>query len=271
MAARGVRIEGALAVVTGAGSGIGRATALALGAAGAKVVAADVDAVSAARTAGDCGGWAEVFDVADADAVGAAAGRVLSAHGSPDLLVNNAGVGMTGGFLDTGVGDWEWIVGVNLLGVVAVTAAFAPGMVARGSGQVVNVSSGLAYTPRATEPAYVSTKAAVLALSHCLRADLHRRGVGVSVVCPGIVATSIVTSGTRFLGERSDPAARRRVESLFARGHRPEKVADAIVGAARTNRSVAPVGFEARLGWYLRRLLPQAAVDLAARSAIGAL
>lgn len=264
-------LSGSTALVTGAGSGIGRATALALAAKGAKVVALDIDAETAAKTAADTGGHSYQVDVADRVAVVEIAAAVTAAHGTPDVVVNNAGVGMTGRFLDMDADDWDWIVGINLLGAVNVTKAFGPAMVERGSGQVVNVASGLAYTPRATEPGYVTTKAALLALSQCLRADWHDAGVGVSVVCPGVINTNIVRSNTRYRGSRDGGQARARAEQVFAKGHRPELVADAIISAVERNRSVVPVGFESRLGWWLRGVLPQAATDRAARMSLGGL
>jgi 2-hydroxycyclohexanecarboxyl-CoA dehydrogenase len=252
-------------VVTGAGSGIGRATAEAFAAAGASVIAADIDAAGAEKTAALCderggAGRAERCDVTDAAALADLAARV----GPVDVLVNNAGVGMTGRFADMSVDDWRWIRSVNLDGVVHACAAFGPAMIARRGGQVLNVSSGLAYTMRANEAAYVATKAAVLALSRCLRADWAPHGVGVTAVCPGFVNTPIVAS-TRYLGARGDARTRQRIERIFRRGHPPEAVAWAIVAAAETNPAVVPVGWEARLGWHLNRITPLAVQDRLAR------
>jgi NAD(P)-dependent dehydrogenase (short-subunit alcohol dehydrogenase family) len=258
------RLEGALVLVTGAGRGIGRATASSFARRGGRVLAVDVDAAAAEQTAAACAGAAFGCDVADWEAVAALADRIHAEHGPLDVLVNNAGVGMTGGLTDVSIADWRWIRSINIDGVVHGCRAFGPAMVARGAGQVVNVSSGLGYTPRATEPAYVTTKAAVLALSQCLRADWSTHGVGVSVICPGVIDTSIVRS-SRFLGARDAPDVRARAERLFGRGHAPEMVAEAIVDAVRRDRAVVPVGWEARLGWWGHRFTPIAVQQRVAR------
>ncbi|HZT64753.1 MAG TPA: SDR family NAD(P)-dependent oxidoreductase [Acidimicrobiales bacterium] len=270
MPRRTTELGGALALVTGAGSGIGRATALAFAAAGSRVLGADIDVEAAEKTAAACaerGPEAAAFavDVADRQAVFALAEKVRAEHGVPDVLVNNAGVGMSGRFLATGLEDWDWIVGINLMGVVHGCHAFGPGMVERGRGHVVNVSSGLAYAWTPTEPAYVTTKAAVLALSRSLRADWHHSGVGVSAVCPGVINTPIIER-TRFRGDRAEPDNVEQTKKVFRRGHPPEAVAAAILDAVRRNRPVVPVGIEARFGWVAHRVLPTAVIDRLFRS-----
>jgi NAD(P)-dependent dehydrogenase (short-subunit alcohol dehydrogenase family) len=128
---------------------------------------------------------------------------------------------------------------------------------------VVNVSSGLGFVARATEPAYCTTKAAVLHLSACLRADWASSGVGVSAICPGVINTPIIDH-TRFLGSRDDAKNRKRAKKTFNRGHSPDLVAKAIVGSVERNRPVVPVGVESWLGWVGRRVLPTRLGDVIA-------
>ena len=266
-------LQDALVLVTGAGSGIGRATALAFAAEGARVMAADINLASAEKTAADCSeraGGAEplLLDVADWDAVVDVAEKVRADHGALDVLVNNAGVGMSGRLTDMSVEDWRWIRSINLDGVVHGCRAFGPAMVERGAGHVVNVSSGLGYTQTGTEIAYCTTKAAVLAFSRCLQADWSSRGVGVSAICPGVINTPIL-GASRFLGTQDSATTRRRAEWIFGKGHKPESVAQAIVGAVLRNRPVVAVGWEAKLGWAAHRLLPVAVQQRLARQGLG--
>src|SRR3546814_218201 len=196
MASR-IELRGAAALVTGAGSGIGRATALALARAGAKVLAVDRDEVTVETTVVSCldhgvEAAAYVCDVADRAAMADLAERVEREHGALGVLVNNAGVGMSGGFGDMSLDDWEWIRSINLDGVLNGCHAFGPAMIAAGRGQIVNMSSGLGYLPRASEVAYCTTKAAVLMFSRSLRADWAQHGVGVSAVCPGEIGRAHV-------------------------------------------------------------------------------
>jgi len=266
-----VKLKGAVALVTGAGSGIGRAASLALADAGASILAVDLDEGTAKATAELCadrGATAAAYrcDVADAARLYALAERVEAEHGAPDVLVNNAGVGMNARFLDMAPEDWEWIRSINLDGVVHGCRAFGPGMVARGSGHVVNMSSGLGYLPLATTVAYGTTKAAVLAFSRALRSDWGSLGVGVSAVCPGVINTPILER-TRFLGEAGAPGAVAFAKRGFSYGHGPEVVARAVLMAIRRNRAMVPAGIEARVGWHLAKLTPLAVSDFVGRPA----
>ena len=267
-------LEGATALVTGAGSGIGRATAHALAASGATVLCTDIDGTAAEKTAAECAehvgphGQAAHqpyrLDVADRAEVDAVAARVTDTYGALSILVNNAGVGMTGSFSRMTAAEWVFIRSINLDGVVNCCSAFTPPMLAAGRGQVVNVSSGLAFVPTAGESAYAATKAAVLQLSLCQRAEWASQGVGVTAICPGFVNTSIAQS-VRFTGGLEDPNVRARLVKGFSRAHPPEMVGRAIIRAIAADRAVAPVGFEAILGWYAYRCMPVALQQFLAR------
>ena len=251
-----------LVVVTGAGSGIGRATALAFAAQGADVVITDVDASSAAETLkllGDHGLAEYTVDSSDGGAVHRFAERVRAEHGVPDIVVNNAGIGMSGPFLDTSVEDWERVIDVNLWGVIHGCRAFAPMLAERAEGgQIVNLASAAAYLPSKILSAYATTKSAVLTLSVCLRAELAAHHIGVTAVCPGIVKTNI-TNTTKFVGVSEEEQRRRQKESskLYARrGFGPEGVARDILRAVEKDLAIAPSTPEAKAALVLSRLTP---------------
>jgi NAD(P)-dependent dehydrogenase (short-subunit alcohol dehydrogenase family)/pimeloyl-ACP methyl ester carboxylesterase len=261
------RFGGQLVLVTGAGSGIGRATAFAFAEAGARVVAVDRDAESAARTAemsrliGSPESWAETVDVSDEQAMEKLAEKVAAEYGVVDVLVNNAGIGLSGSFLDTTAEDWRKVLDVNLWGVIHGCRLFGKQMAERGQGgHIVNTASAAAFQPSKALPAYSTSKAAVLMLSECLRAELAGRGIGVSAICPGIVNTNI-TSTARFAGVDAAEEKRRQKRSsrLYGlRNYPPEKVADAILRAVVRNQAVVPVTPEARGAHLLSRFAPRA-------------
>jgi NAD(P)-dependent dehydrogenase (short-subunit alcohol dehydrogenase family) len=246
-------------LVTGAGSGIGRATAEKLAEGGAFVIAVDRDKEAADKTAATCGGVGYEADVANRSQMAGLAEAVISEHGAPDILVNNAGVGLTGRFLDTSLEDWDWILGINLMGVVHGCHYFGPAMVARRKGHVVNVASVMSYIMRAKEPAYVASKAGVLAFTRSLRVDWRTEGVGVSAICPGLTNTAIVRDG-RVASENSD-TVRAELQAAFEKGDTPDLVARAIIGAIRHDRLVVPVGREAKSGWYANGKIPARMLD----------
>lgn len=261
------RFGGQLVLVTGAGSGIGRATAFAFAESGARVVAVDRDAESAARTAelarliGAPEAWAETVDVSDEQAMEKLAEKVAGEYGVVDVLVNNAGIGLSGSFFDTTPEDWKKVLDVNLWGVIHGCRLFGKQMAERGQGgHIVNTASAAAFQPSKVLPAYSTSKAAVLMLSECLRAELSGQGIGVSAICPGLVNTNI-TSTAHFAGVDAEEEKRRQKRSARLYGLRnypPEKVADAILRAVVRNEAVVPVTPEARGAHLLSRFAPRA-------------
>lgn len=271
------RYTDALVVVTGAGSGIGRATAVEFAAQGAEMVVTDIDQEAAERTAqlaATLGPRATAYqlDVSDGAAVEKFSTVLNEAHGIPDILINNAGIGMVGSFFDTAVADWEQIIDVNLWGVIHGCRVLGGLMRTGGTGgTIVNVASAAAYLPTPALPAYATTKAAVLALSQCLRAELAQAGIGVVAVCPGFVHTNI-TNSTRFVGLNAaqQQAARQRASELYRwRNFTPQQAAREILRAVERNTALAAVTPEAKAALLASRLTPGLVRALAQRSVGG--
>ena len=258
------RFEDNLVVITGAGSGIGRACALEFAECGAEVVATDIDQQAAERTAvlaRTLGVRAHAYrvDVSDGGAVEKFATVLREEHGLPDIVINNAGIGVAGPFLATTVAEWERIIDVNLWGVIHGCRVLGGLLVEGGSGgTIVNIASAAAYLPSRTLPAYATTKAAVLALSQCLRAELAEHDVGVVAVCPGFVHTNIAGT-TRFVGldTTAEHTARQRATALYRRRNfTPDRAARQIRRAVERNTAIAPVTPEAKVGLLVSRLTP---------------
>jgi NAD(P)-dependent dehydrogenase (short-subunit alcohol dehydrogenase family) len=251
----------ALALVTGAGSGIGLETARALAREGARLVLCDVNEDALARVRDELGAacvLASRVDVGDREAMRAFAEEVHARHGALDVLVNNAGVGLSGGVVDTSLEDWDWILRINVMGVVHGCHFFLPPMVERRRGAVVNVSSVLGFFPAERVAAYAASKHAVLGLTGSIRAELGPKGLRVCAICPGVIDTGIIAT-TRFRGRRDPEVARARTAETFKkRGYPPARVANAIVRAIHDDAAIVPVSPEAWAMHYATRLLPGA-------------
>jgi len=230
-------LDGAVAVITGGASGIGRATALAMARRGADVVVADVNRERTDATVAELeaiGRRATGFpcDVSRDGELEALAEGAVAAMGRVDLLMNNAGVVLGGPFEQIPMADWEWIVGINLLGPVRGVRAFLPHMLARGSGYVVNTASfaGLVAHNPLTIP-YDVTKHGVVGLSAGLALYLKPKGIGVSVLCPGYVETNL-SENYRFRGLEAAVGPTRMPDAVV----RPEDVAERVVEAVEAER-----------------------------------
>jgi short-subunit dehydrogenase len=254
-------LNGKTVLITGAASGIGRATALACARRGARLMVCDLNEAALEQVAGELRGHgvtvlARRADVASRDDMAALAEAVHGEVEAADLLINNAGVAIGGGFLHTALDDWDWIVSINLIGVVHGCHFFIPAMVRRGSGHVVNVASSASFVASSPLAAYSATKFAVLGLSEALREELEPTGVGVTAVCPGLINTPI-TRAARMRGPAATEAARQRlVDAYNRRNYGPERVAAGILRAVQRNRAVAPIAPEAWALYYLKRFAP---------------
>jgi NAD(P)-dependent dehydrogenase (short-subunit alcohol dehydrogenase family) len=252
-------IRGLHVLVTGAASGIGRATALELARRGASISLADIDehgALEVASIARRTGATARAYavDMAKPDGVRGLAVSVVRDGGPVDVLVNNAGVAVVAPFLRTTEEDWRWVEAVNLRGPIELTRALLPEMVRRGRGHVVMVASlaGLVGAPGMV--AYTTTKFALVGFAEALRLEAQPSGVGVTVVCPGFVRTNLAKSS------RYDNSDFRRFLSAPPSwyGLSKDRVGRRIVDALVAKDPLLVLGPE-KLGWWLKRLAPEAA------------
>jgi NAD(P)-dependent dehydrogenase (short-subunit alcohol dehydrogenase family) len=257
-------LSGKTALVTGAASGIGRATALEFARRGANLALCDLDEEGLAKTANDARALGveslvQRVDVAEPNEMERFAAAVHESVEAVDILMNNAGVAIGGPFCATSIRDWDWIIGINLKGVVHGCHYFIPRMLQRGlGGHVVNVSSAAGYSAVSMLAAYNATKFGVLGLTEALWDELHPQGISVTAICPGIIDTPI-TRNARLVGEMDKPEAREEMVSGYQRrGYGPERVARNILKAMQRDRLVAPISPEAWAMYYLKRYAPWA-------------
>ncbi|CAL9440010.1 putative oxidoreductase EphD [Nocardiopsis dassonvillei] len=264
----GGAFAGQVAVVIGAGGGLGRALCLELAERGARVVAADPDGPAAERTAELCslltpGAAARPVDVADAAAVEKLAARVREEYGVPDLVVNNAVTGAAGPPPRTPAADAGSPVGTVLRGVAHGCRAFAPMMVeAGGGGRIVNIAPAPGHPPSLRGGAYPAARAAVSAFSRSLRGELAASGVGVTAVLPGPVVGGALDAA-RPPGSPAPEEAGARPSLPSRCGNAAERAARSIADAVADAPAVLPVGAGTRLGPYLSRFAPGAVRALA--------
>lgn len=259
---RGEGFEGKAALVSGAGSGIGRAIAEALAGRGARVVIADIDGAGAEQAAEEIGAGARAaaLDVSDREQFARLVEQIVAEQGQLDLLVNNAGTAAGGEAQDLRSEHWERVLDVNLRGTINGVQAAYPGMVERGSGHIVNVASLAGFAPTPLLTPYATSKFGVMGLSLSLRAEAATHGVGVSVLCPGPVETSLLErrAPEGVVAAKSAPNPREWVSRGLGRPYAAESLAADLLRGIERNRAilVARRPRRARMAWYGMRLAP---------------
>ncbi|MGK8522125.1 SDR family oxidoreductase [Nocardia asteroides] len=254
-------VRDAKVLVTGAASGIGRATALAAAAQGAYLVLTDIDAegldatVIDIRAAGGRVVAAEALDITDYDAVRAFAERVHAEFGSLDVVMNIAGTSVWGTVENLEHKHWRRMVEVNLMGPIHVIETFVPPMVRAGKGgALVNVSSAAGLLALPWHAAYSASKYGIRGVSEVLRFDLAQHGITVHLVAPGAVNTPLV-QGVELVGvNKEDPKIKRLIAAFAEHAVPPERVAAAILRGIERNRFLVYSSFDIRFGyWWARK------------------
>jgi NAD(P)-dependent dehydrogenase (short-subunit alcohol dehydrogenase family) len=256
------------AVITGAGSGLGRALALDLAKRGASLIVSDIVLPSAEETAElvrQQGARAEAVrcDVTDRDAVFALVDETERRLGGIDLIANNAGVAIGGPFDEISIEDWRWAVDINLWGVIYGCQAAVPKMRAQGRGYIINVASAAGLLAPPSMSAYNVTKAGVVSLSETLFAEYKTQGIHVAVVCPTFFRTNIIGAIRGATTEKEDAQVIRWMERSKVQA---PGVAKAAVDSVRDGKLYVQPMREGRMAWRLKRMAPQRFYDSLSRA-----
>ena len=262
----------AVAIITGGGSGIGRALAIAMAKRGALVMVTDIDPDKASLVANECGVNAQSFlvDVRDANQVNELVHQVFHQFGRVDFIFNNAGIGVAGETHEIPAPLWDRIIDINLKGVLNGVLAGYPIMVKQGYGYIINTASLAGLGPAALMAPYAMTKHAVVGLSHSLRLEAAAFGVQVNVLCPSAIETPILDStNPADLPEVPwTPNARRYLSNLAAPPYPVEEMAEEVLSAIEKNKPTIVLPGKARLAWLMGRIFPGLVEKLATKALI---
>lgn len=269
-------LRGKVAVITGAGSGIGRALAEHLAKEGCALALADINAESLQRLSAELKGSSvrvttHVLDVANRAAVYSFADEVQAQHGSAQLIINNAGVSVSQTVVDLTYDDFEWLMGINFWGVVYGTKAFLPHLLKNNDGHIVNVSSVFGFIGVPTQSAYNASKFAVRGFTEALGQELAQTGVRVSCVHPGGIKTSIARSARFYRDHKGNQDASRSAANFdkIARTT-PAEAARVIIDGVKRDQPRILIGADAHLIDSVQRLLPVSYTRILAKIASAA-
>jgi NAD(P)-dependent dehydrogenase (short-subunit alcohol dehydrogenase family) len=256
-----MNVKDRVAVISGAGGGIGQATALSLARRGCHLALADIDAAGVAQTRAQALAHGvhvsdHRLDVTNREGVAALPAAVLRAHGRVDLLINNAGVALAGGFDQVSEADFDWLMEINFHGLVRMTRAFLPLLQASDDACIVNISSVFGLIAPPGQCAYSASKFAVRGFSNALRHELTGTRVGVSVVHPGGVATNIARNARVSQGVAADELRRRLGLAEKMLRMPPAQAGEIIVRGVEKRRARILVGRDAAIISLIERLLP---------------
>jgi NAD(P)-dependent dehydrogenase (short-subunit alcohol dehydrogenase family) len=256
-----MNLKGRVAVITGAGSGIGRATALSLARRGCHLALCDINESGLEQTQAQVSATgmrasAHPLDVASREAVAALPAAVFEAHGRADLLINNAGVALAGTFDQVSEADFDWLMEINFHAVVRMTRAFLPLLKASDDARIVNLSSVFGLISPPGQSAYCASKFAVRGFSNALRHELAGTRVHVSVVHPGGVATAIARNARVATAVSAEERRHRMDQADKLLRLPPEEAGEVIVRGVEKRRARILVGRDAIIISLLERLLP---------------
>ncbi len=249
------KFQDRVAVVTGAGSGIGQAVAIELARRGCHIAMMDISADGLEATANQVRGLGrrtlvQVLDVGDRGQMEAFAADVQKELGGAHIVVNNAGVNLTADFESGSIEDWEWVVQINLWGVIYGCKLFLPQLLQKDEAHIVNLSSIFGVVGVPNQSAYCATKFAVKGLTETIHQELKDTNVGVTCVHPGAIATNIIGNGR--ISKDEAPGAKK----LIAAGMKPARAAEHIANAIASNQPRLLLGKDARLLDRIARLMP---------------
>jgi 2-hydroxycyclohexanecarboxyl-CoA dehydrogenase len=233
-----MRLDGSIALVTGGASGIGAATARRLAAEGARVAVADLNLEGARDVASEIDGCAVEMDVADTSSVRSGVAAAVEQFGAPDILINNAGTDRFAFFVNTDEQIWDFVLGVNLRGTIAVTHAVLPSMQRAGKGAIVNVASEAGRVGSQGSAIYSAAKAGVIGFTRALAREGARFGVRVNAVAPGPIETPLLNAAEAEYGEIGARLKQGMIDATqLKRSGTPEEVAAAIAFLAGPDAS----------------------------------